>query len=70
MSIVTKEATLTFAFKIPRDLHDEVDKVRKLAKQHGASYDPSPMLIKALRKDLAASMTALEKLKAENAKRS
>ena len=70
MAIVSKEETLAFNFKIPRELHDEVDKVRKLAKDLGVSYDPSAALAKALKKDLVASHRSLEAIKEANSKRS
>lgn len=65
MGLVKKEEMLAMPFRVTRELHDEVDAVRKLAKSVGASYDPSEALHKALKKDLAATRAQIEKLKAK-----
>ncbi|MGK5033199.1 hypothetical protein [Janthinobacterium sp. MDT1-19] len=62
MAIVSKKETLTFTFKITRELHDLVDEVRKKAKGLGVSYDPNEALEKALRKDVSSSLKKLEVL--------
>ena len=62
MAIVSKKETLTFTFKITRELHDSVDEVRKKAKDLGVSYDPNEALEKALRKDVSSSLKKLEVL--------
>lgn len=66
--LVKKEDTLVFNMRIPRDLHDEVDEVRAAAKSINAAYDPSAILVKALRKDLAVTRKQIEAEKANRAK--
>lgn len=66
MALIKKEDTLSFAMKIPRSLHDELDKIRTAAKAVGATYDPVPSLVKALRKDMAAAQVQIEAAKKEN----
>lgn len=60
MALIKKEETLTLTIKIPRKLHDEVDALRDAARKLNASYDPTPRLIKALEKDLAATRREIE----------
>lgn len=60
MALIKKEETLTLLIKVPRKLHDEVDAVRAAAKKLNAVYDPTPRLIKALEKDLAAARKEIE----------
>ncbi len=55
MPIVKKAETLTLTTKIPRELHDQLDEMRKLAKDNGFDYDPADAIIKALRKDIEVS---------------
>ena len=70
MVIKLKDSRLVFTVKIARDLHDELDKMRALAKTQGAEYDPSEAVEKALRKDIAASKKALASLKESGGPRS
>ena len=66
MGIVKKTETLTLSLKVPRQLHDEVDQIRALAKKHGVEYDYTDALVKALKKDIDASKSDIEQLVLEN----
>lgn len=68
MALVKKEETLSFAVKIPRTLHDELDNLRAQAKAVGGIYDPVPAVIKALRKDMAAALVQIDAVKKDNKK--
>lgn len=70
MAIVSKEETLAINFRISRELHDEVDHVRKIAKDLGVTYDPSKALAKALKKDIVSSLKSLEEIKKNKKPRS
>ncbi len=67
--LVKKEEVLSFSFKIPRDLHDEIDNIREKAKQVQATYDPTASLVRALKKDIAATLKQLEAVKVANSKK-
>lgn len=60
MSLIKKQELLTLTIRIPRELHDEVDAVRDAAKKINATYDPTPRLVKALQKDLAATRREID----------
>lgn len=61
--LVKKDDLLSFTVRIPRQLHDELDKIREAAKTVDATYDPAPALIKALRKDITLTQKAIEAVK-------
>lgn len=65
--LVKKDETLSFSVKIPRDLHDALDKIRADAKSVDALYDPGPAVIRALRKDIASTEKAIRAVRLTNA---
>jgi predicted nucleic acid-binding Zn-ribbon protein len=69
MALTKKEDTLSLTVKISRELHDEVDKIRGMAKKANAVYDPTPAIEKALRKDIAATKKELEEIQKEASKK-
>jgi hypothetical protein len=67
MALINKEDLLAFAVKIPREIHDEIDAVRALAKSVNATYDPHKAVVKALKRDLAVTRKQIEDLANTNA---
>lgn len=60
MPVLKRAETLTLTTKVPRELHDQLDDMRKYAKEHGFEYDPADAIIKALRKDIDTSKSEIK----------
>jgi len=68
MGLVKREDKLSLTIKISRDLHDEIDRIRKEAKEISAQYDPAEVVERALRKDIARTRKQIKAHKEIGAK--